>query len=120
MYVGNVLEYIAWNTKMTKIGERVGALLCADDKLVQLIGFGVYVGDEIPPKEIGDLGFFVPPWPNPRINLDNGFTVYGCQCWWGGENSIKDSINNRDVIYVDPGVYSPDARKKEIKSQNNH
>ena len=104
---------------MTKIGERVGALLCVDDKLVQLIGYGVYVGDEIPPKEIGDLGFFVPLVPNPRINLDNGFTVYGCQCWWDEEIAIKTVINNREVAYVDPGIYSPDAREKARKSQNN-
>lgn len=97
---------------MAKIGERVGALLCIDDELVELIGYGIYVGDEIPPKEIGDLGFFVPLVPNPRINLDNGFTVYGCQCWWGDEDKIKAVINNRKVAYVDPVVYSQDAREK--------
>lgn len=27
--------------------------------------------------------------PNPRLGLDNGHIVYGCECWWGGEEAIR-------------------------------
>lgn len=32
-------------------GQRVGAILSANNGVVKLLGFGVYVGDEVPPNE---------------------------------------------------------------------
>lgn len=36
---------------MARAGERVGVVKKADAENVHLYGFGVYVGNEIPPKE---------------------------------------------------------------------
>lgn len=72
-----------------KAGSRVGAILSSTDEAVHLIGYGVYDGD-----------FEHPGWgfPNPRITLDNGNIVWGCECWWGDEEKVKASIAGRKVI----------------------
>ena len=66
-----------------QVGARVGAMLGARDKTVRFLGYGVYQGDEVPPENIGgfNMGF-----PNPKIVLDNGKVVWGCECWWGAED----------------------------------
>lgn len=82
-----------------KAGGRVGAICSGNDTSVRLYGYGVYDGDEIPPKDVN-------PWlnfgrPNPKITLDGGKVIWGCECWWGPEEKIKQSIGDRQVIMVD-------------------
>jgi len=78
---------------MANPGERVGAIISADPetKTVTFAGYGVYIGDEIPPEGVTIMGIDLHKLqrPNPRINLDTGKTIWGCQCWWGSENRIK-------------------------------
>jgi hypothetical protein len=81
-----------------EIGSRVGAMGHADQDNVYMFGYGVYEGDHTPPKEIGGFNIGV---PNPRIKLDSGKTVYGCECWWGSEAAVKKQIGDRTVIDVD-------------------
>ena len=78
---------------MAAIGQRVGAILSADKNVVYLLGYGVYDGDMRHPE----LGF-----PNPRITLDGGGHVWGCECWWGPEAMIKEKIGDREVVHVVP------------------
>lgn len=78
-----------------EVGERVGAILKADDTTVHLLGYGVYEGMKVPEE----LGF-----PNPCIKLDNGGVVWGYQCWWGSEEKIKAMIGNRTVVEVSMGT----------------
>lgn len=61
-------------------GSRVIALQCVEGNIVKSFGEGVYAGDFIHPG----LGF-----ENPRIDLDNGDTVWGCECWWGPIDRLK-------------------------------
>lgn len=91
-----------------KQGERVYAVLSATTKEVSFLGFGVYVGDEVPPAPMGmvralfgastweafdrvvaeDTGYEPNPAArptNPKIVLDDGEVVWGCECWWGPE-----------------------------------
>ena len=82
-----------------EIGERVAAISHTQDNTVYLYGFGVYEGDYIPPKEVG--GFNISGMPNPRIRLDNGKVVYGCECWWGDESRVKEEIKNMEIIYIE-------------------
>lgn len=78
-----------------EIGDRVGAIQKADKETVYLYGYGKYAGREVPPEEVGL------PVPNPKIELDNGGVVFGCECWWGPEKKIKNAIGGRSVVLVD-------------------
>lgn len=86
-----------------KIGSRVGAVQSADEKEVRFYGYGVYEGDFVLPENCGGLNFGLNfGIPNPRIKLDNGDYVYGCECWWGSEEKVKEMIAGRNVIVVKP------------------
>ena len=81
---------------MRKIGERIGAILSADEDTVNFLGYGVYVGDEIPPDGFAHtIGR-----PNPKLQLDNGNVVWGQECWWGSAQAVKKMIGERLIVYV--------------------
>lgn len=84
---------------MAKIGERVGAILSATEKEVKFLGWGIYEGDFVPPKNIGLSG--AAGIENPRIKLDNGKIVWGCECWWGGVEHVKRHLEGKKIIEVD-------------------
>jgi hypothetical protein len=88
---------------MYKIGDRVGAILSADSKEVRLLGYGKYAGSEIPPKGITLMGVPLAEFgiENPKILLDDGKVVWGCECWWGPEDKVKNTIGKRRVVMVD-------------------
>lgn len=85
---------------MNKIGDRVGAVLSANQEEVRFLGYGVYEGDLIPSKEENSF-LNKSVIKNPKLILDNGNTVWGFQCWWGPEEKVKEMIGNRKVILVD-------------------
>lgn len=76
---------------MVNVGERVGAIRNIEENTVYLFGFGVYEG-RIHNDVIG--------FPNPRILLDNGKHVWGFQCWWGAEETVKESLEGKQVVDV--------------------
>ncbi len=104
----------------TKVNDRVGVLLCVKEptkedktKEVHLIGYGVYTGDFTTPGGIPN---------NPRLDLDNGETAWGCGCWWGPEEAVYRKVKalkaeKYKVVLVDPdGKVRPIAKtKKETK-----
>ena len=88
-------------------GTRVYAIQEADDDTVRAFGEGVYIGDEIPPAD----GLDAPQgWiadtirehghTNPKILLDSGVVVWGCECWWGCA-APEQVIRGRKVEMVD-------------------
>lgn len=85
---------------MTKPGTRVGAFLSKTETSVVMLGYGVHEGDHVPPR--GTPGIFLTGFPNPRIRLDDGRTVWGCQCWWGPEEKVramvKDLVQTQGVV----------------------
>lgn len=87
-----------------KPGTRVGAILDADEEKVRFLGYGVYQGDYVPEDPAITL-FQVSmkrlQIKNPRILLDSGKEVWGCECWWGPEDRIRQSIGDRAVEIVD-------------------
>lgn len=90
---------------MTKPGERVLAIRNADDKTVFVFGTGVYVGHERPPNgTLHPFGIvddaFPADYTNPRIDLDNGKTVWGFQCWWGPEDATRRKFGDRLFVVV--------------------
>lgn len=81
------------------------AVLSADQET--FLGFGEYEGDFDCPKlreffagaadamgypdlaerlRSGEI-----PQTSPRIRLDNGKTIWGCECWWGDEEKFRNS-----------------------------
>lgn len=89
------------------IGSRVGAILSADEREVLLIGFGVYVGDEVPGPEAAGMARLLHEIdrPNPCIRLDSGEKVYGAECWWGDEERVRASIGGRTVRDAPPSTW---------------
>jgi len=99
-----------------KPGERVGAILKMDQETCHLLGYGVFDGYKEAP--FGPMGMSLdeykevhkevtgednpPPFENPRITLDDNTVVWGCECWWGSEESIKKKIGDRKIIEVKP------------------
>lgn len=84
-------------------GTRVGAIESASDDEVRFFGYGVYEG-EFPP-DLGTSTLHGPvdeemqkSYRNPRIRLDSGKVVWGCECWWGPEDEIRSMIGKRRVV----------------------
>lgn len=70
-------------------GDRVGAFLYVKEDIVYFLGYGTYVGDEVPPPEVG----YLPDRTNPKIVLDAGDVVWGCECWWGPRDEIANMLS---------------------------
>jgi hypothetical protein len=85
-------------------GYRAGAFLSADAVSVKLIGYGVYVGDEVAPSR---------GYPNPHIKLDDGKEVWGCECWWGPEDKIKAMVADYEAKGAKIVPIDIDAARKE-------
>lgn len=87
---------------MVNIGDRVLAISHTDENKVYIFGRGVYAGREVPDKELGVKVFNVlVDFPNPKINLDNGKVVFGCECWWGPEKDLEAKLKDRELVEVD-------------------
>lgn len=83
---------------MANIGDRVGAVASiSSDGIGELFGYGEYMGELVPDYE-GERGTITDLLkalnrPNPTIKLDNGEYVYGCECWWGSEEEVKQRLD---------------------------
>ena len=89
---------------MANTGDSVCAILSADKNNVHLIGYGKYLGDEIPDRhEIGSLpkALHLASAKNPKLQMNDGSIVWGCECWWGDIDSANEFIGNRNIINVD-------------------
>jgi len=85
-----------------KKGERAGAILGADGDVVEFFGYGIYNGEEVPKEASGLLGKMLTStnMKNPCILLDNGKKVYGCECWWGPEEQIKERLGQYKEVRI--------------------
>lgn len=87
---------------MAKEGDRVGAILEANHKEIKFLGFGVYEGFKIPTDDVIILGIqanTIHKYTNPCIKLDDGSTVWGCQCWWGPEEDVKKTLKDGRKVF---------------------
>lgn len=72
---------------------RVIAIRNSDEDSVYIYGYGEYVGEEPCPKLFN--------CKNPKIVLDNGNIIWGCECWWGEATKVeKEVIQGRNVVEV--------------------
>lgn len=95
---------------MSKIGDRVGAILGSNEgtMTIEFLGYGTYTGDFIPSDAVGFMGKTIAKLErtNPRIDLDSGQHVWGCECWWGSEDIVKERLefwtgNGHTIVNVD-------------------
>jgi hypothetical protein len=78
------------------VGDRVGAILSASGDTCKLIGYGTYQGYHVPDDErvqIFGQSLKEIDRENPKIELDNGDIVWGCECWWGDEDAVKVEVS---------------------------
>ena len=87
-----------------KPGDRIGAILSIKDGTVNLLGWGTYEGEEVPPI-FSSVGI-----KNPKLKLDSGHIVWGYQCWWGDEERLKKELEGHTIVQVDP--------EKELNQEN--
>ena len=84
---------------MKKVGDRVIAILGVKNGVVQMFGEGVYAGDFPLPEWAGGFNF---GQVNPRIDLDSGKVVWGCECWWGAKEAMQKKLEGQAIEIVDP------------------
>lgn len=98
-------------------GERIGAILGAKGDTLEFLGFGVYEGELVVGDEaVGPFAEMLREQkrPNPRMRLDDGQIVYGCECWWGPEEKIKEKLAEYKTIV---NVSIADARERATKQK---
>lgn len=85
-----------------KIGDRVVAIYESNDTEVRYFGFGVYAGEFVADDAAGFLGEYTrkAKLGNPRIDLDGGGHVWGCECWWGPEEEVKKEYADLKWVLV--------------------
>ena len=114
--------------RFTKEGIRVGAILggSKETKIVKFLGYGKYVGDHPPVEAVGWMAESLAKSnvPNPKIELDNGEVVYGCECWWGVEAGVKEKLAKYteagyEVVEVKMSDVREDFRKESEAEENN-
>jgi len=105
-------------------GERVYAILGREGDVVEVFGMGTYVGEEVPPADgpdspVGWIAEAVIEYQheNPKIQLDAGGVVWGCECWWGGEEKAKRSIGDMKVVLVNIADVRAEYRKKVAEAE---
>jgi hypothetical protein len=101
-----------------KIGDRVGAIASGNNKTgLVLLGYGVYEGDFIPEDGAGFMAETLRELQrtNPRIRLDSGETVYGCECWWGSETAIQ----TEESRYKEDGLPVRTVSVADFRRQSN-
>jgi len=94
---------------MANIGDRVGAIVSSKGQTVNIFGYGIYLGDQVPTDEVIFMGGryteMAPGLKNPAIRLDNGDVVFGCECWWGSEEKVRQKIGDREVRVISVQEY---------------
>lgn len=89
-----------------QIGDRVGAFMSATktDSTITLLGYGIYAGDEVPHELVEGGGPMLRQHniPNPKIVLDSGKDVFGCECYWADEQAMEEYVSTfNNVVMVD-------------------
>lgn len=102
---------------MRKIGMRVGAVASMEEDVAEIFGYGIYEGDfKIDNPDICSFGIRMASLDviNPRILLDNGSTVWGCECWWGAEEGVKKKLEGKTVKIITVEEYRKRSNEEAI------
>tara|TARA_Y100000034_G_scaffold131314_1_gene191791 strand:- start:2826 stop:3236 length:411 start_codon:yes stop_codon:yes gene_type:complete len=87
------------------IGTRVVVSLNhPQEAIVYLLGYGIYVSDEIPDESaVGQLADHCRKMGklNPKIVLDDGRHVYGSEVFWGDAAQLETLFASRQIVHCD-------------------
>jgi hypothetical protein len=88
------------NAPLLQKGDRVYCVIGRNPETNTIIvaGPGVYQGDEVPPADIwlqGVINLNALGKANPKILLDNGKVIWGCECWWGPEAKVLEKLKGQ-------------------------
>jgi len=89
---------------MAAKGDRVLAVSHTKDGNVYVFGEGVYVGNEVPGPEAAGLIAEMcrgAERANPKIKLDCGDVVWGCECWWGELEAAVKRFEGMEIVTID-------------------
>lgn len=97
------------------VGTRVVAFSHREGKRVYIFGKGAYEGDFDPEEAVGELADLcrMEGFKSPRIRLDDGQVVYGCECWWCEETDIEGELEGFEIVNVD----IKDRRSEELEKK---
>lgn len=81
----------------------VAVLGRGDDGVVRSFGTGRYAGMDCPPDDVmmRQFGRTVAGYRNPKVVLDTGKTVWGCECWWGPAERVEKAFGPGPYALVD-------------------
>lgn len=100
-------------------GARVFATRNMKGKTIFLFGRGTYDGyKEIEQDDVFFMGLNMKGRENPRITLDNGEIVWGCESWWGPEDTL-DTLIERGAEVVEVSIHDYRKEAKEAAEEGN-
>lgn len=87
---------------LPRVGDRLGVLCHITKSTVYSLGGGTYLGNEVPPPDIRCCG--LSPSSSgitmPKILLDQGGIVWGCEVYWAHESVIRWYSGNLHHVFV--------------------
>lgn len=99
-----------------KLGDKVFAVSHGDNDNIYFLGFGVYESDEIPSEDtLGMMASLLRmrEQKNPKLVLDNGESVWGCECYWGPTDQFRSFANMRKIVPSTVADYREQAKPKK-------
>lgn len=83
----------------TKVSVIWGAINDLESRpVLYVLGEGVYDGDVVPSLENGSGYRAGIDYLTPKINLQDGNTIYGCECYWGGHDEMEKMIRVHEAL----------------------
>ena len=82
---------------------RIIAVHRIDEHAITIFGHGVYDGDFlVSPDASGPFAEALRELgrTNPRLTMDSGQVVWGCECWWGAEALLLASFARRGLPVI--------------------
>ena len=69
---------------------------------VEFFGYGEIIAEEVPPPGVMFMGIDMHKAGDEiaKIQLDNGDTVWGCECIFNTEETIQREIKDKEIIEV--------------------
>jgi len=99
-----------------KLGDKVFVVAWGDNDNIYFLGFGVYEGDEVPGEDVaGMMGSLLRmrEQKNPKLVLDNGDSIWGCECYWGPTDQFRSFSNMRKIVPITVADYREEAKSKK-------